>query len=335
VKPNHSSIAKTRELPSTRESTQLQRLNRHALIFARRAAARGVDADSLALGFELTHRCTSRHIVIVTRQLNGEPRSDPDCARGAGRLGTRRVSPDGGEPLTHPNVDEIVEFLVRRDVEVFKNTNGILVPRRIHTVRRLGKVKISLDGPQPAHDRMRGAGSFDKALRGAEMARAAGVDVELTCVVGSHNAGAIDDLLDLVQERGFRIVFQPARPSLFLESDRDGSAFMAEARELAAASPDRGAQALEPGRRNRNHPADTDSPRRLINATLDPRQTAPLRQVNRRLLEQRGAVGARGVERLTRQAAASAGARAWWRKIGPGVSPIALPPRSGSACSRA
>jgi len=150
-------------------------------------------------------------------------------------LGMRRISLDGGEPLTHPDVDEIVDFLIRREVEVFMNTNGILVPRRMRTVSRLHKLKISLDGPEAAHDAMRGAGSFAKAVRGAQAAREAGVPVELTCVIGSHNADHVDALLDWVEEHRFRIVFQPARNSLFLESERDGASFVLEPERLRAA----------------------------------------------------------------------------------------------------
>jgi MoaA/NifB/PqqE/SkfB family radical SAM enzyme len=150
-------------------------------------------------------------------------------------LGMRRISLDGGEPLTHPDADEIVDFLVRREVEVFMNTNGILVPRRMRTVSRLSKVKISLDGPALAHDAMRGPGSFEKAVRGADAARAAGVAVELTCVLGAHNADFVDELLDWVEAHGFRIVFQPARSSLFLDEGRDGTSFVLEPERLRAA----------------------------------------------------------------------------------------------------
>jgi MoaA/NifB/PqqE/SkfB family radical SAM enzyme len=209
------------------------------LPLARTLAARaGWSAIPLSIGFELTHRCnlachycdrhtkgpremTREQILVALAELVA--------------LGMRRISLDGGEPLTHPDVDEIVDFLVRREVEVFMNTNGILVPRRMRTVSRLAKVKISLDGPPSAHDAMRGAGSFEKAVRGAEAARSAGVATELTCVLGAHNADHVDELLDWVETRGFRIVFQPARNSLFLDSDRDGTDFVLEPERLKAA----------------------------------------------------------------------------------------------------
>src|SRR5271163_1671574 len=140
-------------------------------------------------------------------------------------LGTRSVSLDGGEPLAHSSIAEIVRFLVARGVEVSMHTNGILVPRKIETISKLKKVKISLDGPRDSHDSMRGAGSFDSAIAGARAAREAGVPVEFTCSVGRHNADALDQLLDIVEGVGSSIIFQPVRNSLFVYGGRDGSAW--------------------------------------------------------------------------------------------------------------
>ena len=249
------------------------------------AAARvGLKAAPLALGFELTHRCNlacdycDRHTPLPNEMTREQ------ILRALGELielGTRLVSLDGGEPLTHPHVHEVAAFLVQHRVTVHMNSNGILVPRRLGTVRLVSKLKISLDGPKQAHDRMRGAGAFEKAVLGAETARAAGVPVELTCVVGTHNADQIDELLDFVEVRGFRIVFQPARNSLFLESERDGRAFVLDGERLAAAFARVEARKRESLavanrwsslRHFRSFPDDTPIPcaAGFINATLDP-----------------------------------------------------------------
>jgi MoaA/NifB/PqqE/SkfB family radical SAM enzyme len=143
-------------------------------------------------------------------------------------LGTRSVSLDGGEPLAHRSIAEIVQFLVARGVEVSIHTNGILVPRKIETISRLKKVKISLDGPRDSHDSMRGPGSFESAVVGARVAREAGVPVEFTCSVGRHNADLLDQLLDIAEGLGSSIIFQPVRNSLFVYGGRDGSAWELE-----------------------------------------------------------------------------------------------------------
>jgi len=108
------------------------------------------------------------------------------------------------------------------------HTNGILVPRKIETIRKLKKVKIRLDGPRESHDAMRGAGSFDSAIAGARAARQASVRVEFTCSVGRHNADVLDQLLEVAEGLGGSIIFQPVRNSLFVYSERDGSAWELE-----------------------------------------------------------------------------------------------------------
>ena len=49
-------------------------------------------------------------------------------------LGMLRVNLDGGEPLAHKLVDEIVDWLTRRRITVTMNSNGILVPRKLDVI---------------------------------------------------------------------------------------------------------------------------------------------------------------------------------------------------------
>ena len=249
------------------------------------AAWLGVRAVPLDLTFELTHLCNlactycDRHT-----PLPGEMTRD-QIFRALGEfleLGTRKVNLDGGEPLAHRHTEEIVRWLTERGVRTSMNTNGILVPKRLETVRRLGKVKISLDGLRESHDAARGAGAFDKAIAGALAAREAGVPkVEFTCVVGRHNAAGLDALIDLVEELGLSVVFQPARNSLFLGNDHSGSAFQAGLAEHRAAfarieERKRTSRAVANGwaslRHFRSFPQDRNLPCSAgwIDATLDP-----------------------------------------------------------------
>jgi MoaA/NifB/PqqE/SkfB family radical SAM enzyme len=114
-------------------------------------------------------------------------------------LGMRDTHLDGGEPLTHPHIGEIVDWLVERRIPVSMNTNGILVLRRLNIIRKLSGVTISLDGPRDNHDALRGAGSHDRAIAAATASRDAGVHVEFTCTVGRHNVDAIDDVVEIAR----------------------------------------------------------------------------------------------------------------------------------------
>jgi MoaA/NifB/PqqE/SkfB family radical SAM enzyme len=147
-------------------------------------------------------------------------------------LGMVQCHLDGGEPLMHGLIGQIVDWLVDHGVAVSMNTNGALVARRLPVVRKLSIVKISLDGPRDCHDAMRGPGSFDRAMAGAEAARHAGIPVEFRCTVGRHNAHAIEALIEIAEGLEIPVVFQPALNSLFLDTARDGSAWQLESRMI-------------------------------------------------------------------------------------------------------
>ena len=140
----------------------------------------------LSLTYEVTWLCNlscgycDRHTPMRHELTQEEIFSALDEFR---RLGMLHTHLDGGDPLTHRHIDEIVDWLTQRGVTVSLNSNGILVPKKLHTIRKLSVLKISLDGPPDSHDAMRGTGSFEKALAGATAARDAGVKVEFTCTV--------------------------------------------------------------------------------------------------------------------------------------------------------
>lgn len=192
----------------------------------------------IAVGFELTHLCNlacdycDRHTRLPREMTFDQIILALD---GLWRLGMREISLDGGEPLAHPRVADIVAWLVQHGIVARMNTNGILVRRKGDVVRRLAKVKISLDGPPSVHDAVRGERAFERAVDGASAARELGVPVEFTCVVGRHNQDAIDELVNVVTKLGIPIIFQPVRESLFLGEQGPGRAFQLDASGIRAA----------------------------------------------------------------------------------------------------
>lgn len=192
----------------------------------------------LHVNYELTHQCNLDCVYCDRHSPRPDELTFPQvqaALEGLLAAGMSTISIDGGEPLTHPRVDVIVAWLADRGVTVRMNTNGILVPRKRETVRRLSKVKISLDGPREVHDALRGAGAYNRAVRGVTVARELGVRVELTCTVACHNEQYLESLLDLAGVLGAVVVFQPARNSLFVGEERDGSSFTLPPDRLRAA----------------------------------------------------------------------------------------------------
>jgi MoaA/NifB/PqqE/SkfB family radical SAM enzyme len=207
-----------------------------ASVIARGALARfGIKPYPLGLTYEVSWLCNlacsycDRHTPMKKELTREQIFGALDAFH---ELGMRDVSLDGGEPLAHRCIGEIVDWLAARRITVAMNTNGILVPRRLEVIRKLALVKISLDGPKEQHDAARGEGSFDAAIAGARAAQAIGVPVELTCTLGRHNVDVVDALLAISEPMQIPIVFQPALNSLFNDTDRDGSAWELPGEEI-------------------------------------------------------------------------------------------------------
>jgi MoaA/NifB/PqqE/SkfB family radical SAM enzyme len=238
----------------------------------------------IAVGFEITHLCNlacdycDRHTPLPNEMAFEEIIA---ALEGLQRIGMREISLDGGEPLAHKRVDDVAGWLFDHGIVVRCNTNGILVRRKALIVKRFAKVKISLDGPPAIHDAARGERAFQRAVEGAKAAAELGVSVELTCVVGRHNAHAIDELMTVVAETGFPIIFQPARESLFVGQNGPGRDFQLDQGGIQKAfarvehHKRSGSQVLNGWsslRHFRNFPNDTPIPCAAgrINVTLDP-----------------------------------------------------------------
>lgn len=187
----------------------------------------------IILEFELTHQCNLRCVYCDRNTPLPHEMTLEEIYKALDEfyaLGMRYIGLDGGEPLLHPHFEEIVAWLYKRNVVIHLNSNGTLIDKKINSVKLVSQLKISIDGPRAVHDEARGKGSFNKAIEGAMSARNEGIPTELRCVLGKHNVDAVDALIDQIEQidRKMTIMFQPVRNSLFLDSDRDGRAFMAE-----------------------------------------------------------------------------------------------------------
>ncbi len=76
----------------------------------------------------------------------------------------------GGEPLTYPNLEELIVEIKTAGSVVDTPSNGTLLDKNAEMLVRTGfdSIRVSLDGPQEANDVQRGKGSYAKAIRGIE-----------------------------------------------------------------------------------------------------------------------------------------------------------------------
>ena len=102
-----------------------------------------------------------------------------------GRLGTAMVGISGGEPLTHPHLDEIIRRIRRTGAIAGMITNGYLLnAERIERLNkaRLDHMQISIDNLQPDDVSMKSLKVLDKKLE--MLAQYAEFHVNINSVVG-------------------------------------------------------------------------------------------------------------------------------------------------------
>jgi MoaA/NifB/PqqE/SkfB family radical SAM enzyme len=92
----------------------------------------------------------------------------------AAAMGYEVVSVSGGEPFLYPGLAQLLAHARSLGLRTTVTTNGTtLTPRRLTAVRdHLDLLAVSVDGSPATHDRIRGAGSFDRLLRGLDHVRA-------------------------------------------------------------------------------------------------------------------------------------------------------------------
>lgn len=121
-----------------------------------------------------------------------------------------RIALTGGEPLLSPKLFPLIKYLEKSD-EIEKIgilTNGTLINEEtidnIKEITKLHYIQVSLDGATPeTNDRIRGKGSFHKALKAIRLLNQAGrlyyngITVRLMFTLHKGNVNEISRLIDL------------------------------------------------------------------------------------------------------------------------------------------
>lgn len=128
-------------------------------------------------------------------------------------LGVRRLGISGGEALLHKDIDRVIEEAVRIGFEVGLNSNGILVPHHLKSLRLLKNLSISLDGPTAEiHDKYRGKGAFKQALAGIEAAYQAGIPLHFCCTLTDANLKEWPKIINLAKKYNALVQISPLYP---------------------------------------------------------------------------------------------------------------------------
>jgi hopanoid biosynthesis associated radical SAM protein HpnH len=118
---------------------------------------------------------------ILDRQLSVQ-----DCLEAVDECGAPVVSIPGGEPLLHPQIDEIVHGIIAKKKFVYLCTNALLLKKKLDLFSPSDYLTFSihLDGLEEEHDAsVCRDGVFQRAVEAVEAARDRGFRITINCTL--------------------------------------------------------------------------------------------------------------------------------------------------------
>lgn len=109
----------------------------------------------------------------------------------------------GGEPLLHPQFDEIVDICKEYNAPIKVSTNGILVKKKISCLAKLNYVNVSLDGyDYESYKKYRGGTErqFDLVIEGLTELKKARIHFSISYLLMSENLFAVERMIDLTEK---------------------------------------------------------------------------------------------------------------------------------------
>ncbi len=154
----------------------------------------------------LTNRCNLRctHCMFASSpeaSLELKPEELERILEEASDLGCNLLYATGGEPMIHEGFPLLCRFVADRpDTHLVTLTNALATQKLRPLLDGLPRdrfhFQVSLDGPAPVHDALRGAGSFEHTIRGINALQKLGFPVALAMVVDHHSAEHMEWLVE-------------------------------------------------------------------------------------------------------------------------------------------
>lgn len=125
-----------------------------------------------------------------------------------GRLGVRSLTLSGGEVFVRKDLWEIIDYLIEKRMRYSILSNGTLITedtiekfKKGKRLNRLNSVQVSIDGScAEVHDRSRGKGSFERAIKGLRLLKEAGFPVTSRLTINRHNVDDLENIVKLLLE---------------------------------------------------------------------------------------------------------------------------------------
>ncbi len=172
--------------------------------------AQYVRGRPVILAHTISNRCNLKCPFCPFRSIEGEEMSQEevfDFLEKSKRLGIVVYTVWGTEPLLRDDLGECLEYARSLGMLNMVITNGTLLQDKLGMLEQCDYLIVSVDGVK-TYPQLRG-GDLKKVVEGIKKARDAGIRTSLNCVLNNINLDEVEDLVDLAEELGVGIVFEP------------------------------------------------------------------------------------------------------------------------------
>lgn len=140
------------------------------------------------------------------------------------KMGAWRVLFSGGEALLRPDIGEILGEARRAGLKVGLVSNGLLVPERVHLLKDVNYVSLSVDGPKEVSDVNRSPGAFEGVMAACAVLKANDINVKINAVLSKYSATPQNVLfiLDLMRRLGIQGSFSIVQDIPGVSGDTSG-----------------------------------------------------------------------------------------------------------------
>ncbi len=171
--------------------------------------------------WELTYACNLSciHCLSASGKKRAHELTTEECRSVIDQMAENHVfqcNIGGGEPFLRPDFLDLMEYAHSYGIVTCISTNGTLIDddsaNRLD--RNLVYIQVSVDGAtETSNDKIRGQGSFRRAMKAIEKLTGKGIEVSINTVLTRFSFPELDSLSHLASSTGARFRVSRLRPS--------------------------------------------------------------------------------------------------------------------------
>jgi radical SAM protein with 4Fe4S-binding SPASM domain len=157
------------------------------------------------LELQLLHRCNLQclHCYLGPVQYDDMALTDAlKVTREFSAMGGLRLMISGGEPLLYKDLQTFIAQTADLQLRRVLLSNGTLIHSENIEWLNVEEIQFSLDGWKKGHDMLRGAGTFERTMKGIHATKKAGLSLSFATMIHRGNLDEFDRMRDFMEQIG-------------------------------------------------------------------------------------------------------------------------------------